>query len=67
MYWRGNSRQVWYRTKEIPLRPLNKKAEVLRIEKTASGVTINGANVVAANIRADNGIFHIIDTVLLPK
>lgn len=53
--------------KEIPLRPLNKKAEVLRIEKTASGVTINGANIVAANVRADNGIIHIIDTVLLPK
>ena len=53
--------------KEIPLRPLNKTAKVLKIKKSASGVTINGANVVAANVFADNGVIHVIDKVLLPN
>ena len=53
--------------KEIPLIPLNKTAKVLKIEKSASGVTINGANVVAANVFADNGVIHVIDKVLLPN
>jgi uncharacterized surface protein with fasciclin (FAS1) repeats len=29
-------------------------------------VTVNGANVLQANIRTTNGIIHVIDTVLLP-
>jgi uncharacterized surface protein with fasciclin (FAS1) repeats len=33
---------------------------------TASGVTINGAKVVAADLSADNGVVHVIDTVILP-
>ena len=32
-----------------------------------SGVTVNGANVVAADIAASNGVIHVIDTVLLPQ
>jgi uncharacterized surface protein with fasciclin (FAS1) repeats len=34
---------------------------------TAGGVTVNGAKVTAADIVADNGLIHVIDTVLLPK
>ena len=30
------------------------------------GVTVNGANVVAADVPASNGVIHVIDAVLLP-
>lgn len=32
-----------------------------------TGVKINGASVVTADIAATNGVIHVIDTVLLPK
>jgi uncharacterized surface protein with fasciclin (FAS1) repeats len=32
----------------------------------ADGVTVNGANVVAADVAASNGVIHVIDAVLLP-
>ena len=32
----------------------------------SSGVTINGANVVKADIEASNGVVHVIDAVILP-
>lgn len=32
-----------------------------------SGVTVNDANVVTADIEASNGVIHVIDTVLLPQ
>ena len=35
--------------------------------KTDGGVTVNGAKVVQADIGADNGVIHVIDTVVLPK
>lgn len=44
-------------------------AERLTISATHSGVTVAGsntANVVQADVRADNGIIHVIDAVLLP-
>ena len=31
-----------------------------------SGVMVNDANVVAADVEASNGVIHVIDTVLLP-
>jgi len=31
-----------------------------------NGVTVNGANVVAADVEASNGVIHVIDAVLLP-
>ena len=31
------------------------------------GVTVNGANVTAADIEAANGVIHVIDRVLLPR
>ena len=34
---------------------------------TAGGVTVNGAKVTTADIVADNGVIHVIDSVVLPK
>ena len=34
---------------------------------TEGGVTINGANVVTADIKASNGVIHVIDAVILPE
>lgn len=41
---------------------------LLAIAKNAhtGAVVVDGANVVAADIRADNGIIHVIDKVMLP-
>ena len=33
---------------------------------TTDGVTVNGANVVAADVAASNGVIHVIDAVILP-
>ncbi|MDI3336252.1 fasciclin domain-containing protein [Defluviimonas aestuarii] len=33
---------------------------------TEGGVTVNGANVTAADIGATNGVIHVIDAVILP-
>ncbi len=49
-----------------------KKAETLTGESVAIAVkdgkvSINGANVVAADIVALNGVIHVVDTVILPK
>lgn len=44
-------------------------AERLSLSATASGVTVSGSNtatVVQADVAADNGVIHVIDTVLLP-
>ncbi len=30
------------------------------------GVTVNGAKVITADVKASNGVIHVIDTVLLP-
>ena len=34
---------------------------------TAGGVTVDGAKVTATDIAADNGVIHVIDTVVMPK
>jgi uncharacterized surface protein with fasciclin (FAS1) repeats len=34
---------------------------------TEGGVTIDGANVVQADIEASNGVIHVIDGVIMPK
>ena len=39
----------------------------LTIAKTNGGVTVDAAKVTAADIVADNGVIHVIDTVLMPK
>ena len=39
----------------------------LAIDATMSGVTVNGAKVVSADVVADNGVIHVIDTVVIPQ
>jgi uncharacterized surface protein with fasciclin (FAS1) repeats len=39
----------------------------LRVEKSSQGVTVDQANVVSADIMADNGVIHVIDKVMLPS
>jgi uncharacterized surface protein with fasciclin (FAS1) repeats len=34
---------------------------------TVGGAMVNDAKVVAADVAADNGVIHAIDTVLMPK
>ncbi|MDO9285178.1 MAG: fasciclin domain-containing protein [Aquabacterium sp.] len=34
---------------------------------TAGGVTVDGAKVTKTDIAADNGVIHVIDSVILPK
>jgi uncharacterized surface protein with fasciclin (FAS1) repeats len=34
---------------------------------TTGGVTVDGAKVISADIVADNGVIHVIDSVVLPK
>ena len=34
---------------------------------TSNGVKVNDANVVEADVKADNGIIHVIDAVLVPQ
>ena len=54
--------------KPFHVRTLN-SAERLTISAKASGVTVSGSNtakVVQADVAADNGVIHVIDTVLLP-
>lgn len=34
---------------------------------TEGGVTVNGANVVTADIEASNGVIHVIDAVIMPE
>jgi uncharacterized surface protein with fasciclin (FAS1) repeats len=40
---------------------------LLSVTKSSSGVMVDDANVVSADIAADNGIIHVIDKVLLPS
>jgi len=40
---------------------------LLRVTKSRDGVTVDDANVVSANIRASNGVIHVIDKVMLPS
>lgn len=37
------------------------------IKAGKAGVTIDGAKVVATDVAADNGVIHVIDTVIMPK
>ncbi len=48
------------------LSPASVNGEALDVDGT-DGVTVNGANVVTADIACTNGVIHVIDAVLLPK
>jgi uncharacterized surface protein with fasciclin (FAS1) repeats len=39
----------------------------LALTKSGSGVEVDGANVITADIQADNGVIHVIDKVMLPS
>ncbi|MCA3560817.1 MAG: fasciclin domain-containing protein [Aestuariivirga sp.] len=39
----------------------------LTITKNAGGVTVDNATVIKADIMTDNGVIHVIDTVLIPS
>jgi uncharacterized surface protein with fasciclin (FAS1) repeats len=55
-------------SKPFHVKTLNPK-ERLTISAKSSGVTVSGsntANVVTADVKADNGVIHVIDAVLLP-
>lgn len=55
-------------SKPFHVKTLNAK-ERLTISAKSSGVTVSGsntANVITADVKADNGIIHVIDAVLLP-
>jgi uncharacterized surface protein with fasciclin (FAS1) repeats len=52
----------------IHVRTLKKGGDrTLALTKSASGVSVDGANVVTADIRASNGVIHVIDKVMLPS
>lgn len=54
--------------KAIHVRTIKSEGDrLLRVTKSKKGVTVDGANVVAANIRASNGVIHVIDKVMLPS
>ena len=48
------------------LNPASVAGETLDVDGT-DGVKVNGATVTTADIACDNGVIHVIDTVLLPK
>ena len=42
------------------------EGETLAIDATSGGVMVDNAKVVSADVAADNGVIHAIDTVLVP-
>ncbi|MFM1815463.1 MAG: hypothetical protein RLZ98_2158 [Pseudomonadota bacterium] len=54
--------------KAISVRTIKNAGDrTVRIRKSASGVTVDNAKVVKADIRASNGVIHVIDRVILPS
>lgn len=59
-------------SKQLPGGPIHVRTlkasgdRTLAIAKGA-GVTVDKANVISADIKADNGVIHVIDTVMLPS
>ncbi|MEM8797781.1 MAG: fasciclin domain-containing protein [Pseudomonadota bacterium] len=52
----------------IPVKTIKAGGDrTLSVEKSGSGVTVDQANVVNADIKAENGVIHVIDRVLLPS
>jgi uncharacterized surface protein with fasciclin (FAS1) repeats len=62
----------------VPGKVMSKDIKPSQMVKTVNGqqvsiklsygkVSVDGANVTAADVEADNGVIHIIDSVILPK
>lgn len=43
------------------------QGQSLRVVASKGGVTVDGANVIKADIAASNGVIHVIDSVVLPR
>jgi uncharacterized surface protein with fasciclin (FAS1) repeats len=48
------------------LTPTTMQGDTLLLESDGDSLTVNGANVVAPDVRASNGVIHVIDAVLIP-
>ena len=46
--------------------PATLQGATIDVIGSSSGVTVNGANVVAADVITSNGVIHVIDAVILP-
>ena len=46
--------------------PTTLEGTTLQVKSGANGVTVNGANVIKADVAASNGVIHVIDQVILP-
>ncbi len=46
--------------------PATLQGSTIDVVGSASGVTVNGAKVVAADVVTSNGVIHVIDAVILP-
>ena len=43
------------------------QGQPVSVDASAGGVSVNEATVVAADVEADNGVIHVIDTVIMPQ
>jgi uncharacterized surface protein with fasciclin (FAS1) repeats len=43
------------------------QGQSLKLVVSDAGVTVDGAKVVKTDVMADNGVIHVIDTVIIPK
>lgn len=43
------------------------EGSTIALEVVDGGVTVNGANVVTADVEASNGVIHVIDQVIVPE
>jgi uncharacterized surface protein with fasciclin (FAS1) repeats len=43
------------------------QGQSVKLVVSEAGVTVDGAKVVKTDVLADNGVIHVIDTVILPK
>jgi len=49
-----------------PVSPATLQGATIDVDPSGGGVTVNGANVISADVMASNGVIHVIDAVILP-